>query len=115
MDFCLERFDFYSDVVFVFIAYSCHWEWANVSAALLVMATLAQAVGAAVGEGNAEVALAALLGAVPHPSGTGPRGVARPIMVAGHALARVVLEDLPQVWGDKTSPKMRWAMWIFDI
>ena len=23
---CMECFDFYSDVVFVFTAYSCHWE-----------------------------------------------------------------------------------------
>ena len=101
----MERFDFYSDVVFVCIAYSCHWEWANVSAVLLVIATLGQAVGAAVADGIGSL-LPALLGFVPHPmSGIGLRGDRGdlPAVVAGHALARVVLEDLPQARGDKTS------------
>eukprot|EP00434_Breviolum_minutum_P002264 symbB.v1.2.001996.t1/scaffold53.1/size378684/17 len=98
VDMCLERFDFYSDVVFVCIAYSCHWEWANVAAVVLVIATLGQAVGMAVAHGNLVGVLFALLGVVPHLVGDtygGPASEATSI--AGHALARVVLEDLPQV------------------
>lgn len=105
MDFCLERFDFYSDVVFVCIAYSCHWEWANASAVVLVIATLGQAVGAAVAyssDAHSGQIAATLLGFVPHPAAgmAPPRGDSPPAEVAGHALARVVLEDLPQARGD---------------
>lgn len=101
MDMCLERFDFYSDVVFVCIAYSCHWEWANASALVLVIATLGQAVGMAVGHGNALAwgLLFALLGFVPHPADRPGRSGDSPATVAGHAFARVVLEDLPQARG----------------
>lgn len=115
MDLCLERFDFYSDVVFVCIAYSCHWEWANVSAVVLVIATFGQGVGAAVASGDRVVMgfqppgmdalLFALLGLVPHPAGSVPApGLLSdsPAVVACHALARVVLEDLPQARGSES-------------
>ena len=95
----MERFDFYSDVVFVFIAYSCHWEWANASAVVLVIATFGQAVGMAVGAGDETALLAALLGVVAHPSLRVYSDGTSLATVAGHALARVVLEDLPQAEG----------------
>ena len=71
VDMCMERFDFYSAVVFAFIAYSCHWEWANVSAVVLVIA-----VGTYVADRGDPLGalLEPLLGIVPRPR-LGTRGV----------------------------------------
>ena len=92
----MERFDFYSDVVFVCLAYSCQWQWAHLTAGILVVATLGQAAGVALATGDGWGMCASLLGGVPHAAAAPVPWSRSPKVVAGHALVRVLLEDLPQ-------------------
>ena len=87
VDFCMERFDFYSDVVFVCLAYSCQWQWAHLTAGVLVVATLGQAAGAAYGDGHPCGMCGALLGFVPHAASPAyTRSGSPKEVIAGHAL-----------------------------